>query len=237
MLKLYKKNELLFALVLIFIYVLSFSIADTVSVNIGLPKVFTVFVGLTIALILCIWFRKNNLTDKYGLCMPIRSKLVLGDIIFVLFLLSANFWNGINLRYGYTETVFYVLSMFFVGFLEEVIFRGLLFKALSRENIKSAIVVSSVSFGVGHIVNLLSGADFTSTLLQIFHACIIGYIFTLIFIRTKSLMLCITAHILFNVFDAFAGVQFNFIQVLFFSVALLFAGAIYTGLQWKSMNL
>ena len=236
MLKLYKKNELLFALVSIFVYVSGFSIADTVSVSIGFPKAFTVLLGAIMTVSLYIWFRKNKLTDKYGLCIPVKSKLFFVDVIFVLFLLSANLWNGINPRYGYAETVMYILSMLFVGCLEEVIFRGLLFKALSRESVKTAIIVSSLSFGAGHIVNLFSGADFMLTLMQIFHACIIGYIFTLIFIRTKSLVLCMVAHSLFNSFDAFASVELNFVQILIFSAVLVFASAIYTQLQRKLIN-
>ena len=48
--------------------------------------------------------------------------------------------------------------MLCVGFFEEVIFRGLLFQALAKENIETAVSVSSVTFGLGHILNLLNGS-------------------------------------------------------------------------------
>ena len=51
-----------------------------------------------------------------------------------------------------------MVSMLFVGVLEEVIFRGLLFLAMAKDSMKAAVIVSSVTFGMGHIVNLLSGA-------------------------------------------------------------------------------
>jgi hypothetical protein len=38
--------------------------------------------------------------------------------------------------------------------IEEVIFRGFLFKALQKDKLSVAIIVSSVTFGFGHIVNL-----------------------------------------------------------------------------------
>lgn len=236
MLKIYKKNELLFALVCIATYVLSFSISDAISESIGFSKILTVPIAWFLSFGLYIWFRKNKLADKYGLCVPMKNKLIPLDVLFVLFLLSANFWNGINLRFGIFETVLYIFSMLSVGFLEEVIFRGLLFKALSKDNIKTAIVVSSVTFGVGHIINLLSGADFISTLIQICHACIIGYIFTLIYIRTKSLVFCIIAHSLFNSFDAFSVGSFNGASLLIFTAVLLFVASIYTKVQWKSIK-
>lgn len=39
--------------------------------------------------------------------------------------------------------------MLSVGFLEEVIFRGLPFEVIAKDNIKSAIVISSVTFDIG----------------------------------------------------------------------------------------
>lgn len=38
--------------------------------------------------------------------------------------------------------------MLCVGFLEEVIFRGLLFTAIAKDTIKTAVVLSSVTFGI-----------------------------------------------------------------------------------------
>ena len=61
-----------------------------------------------------------------------------------------------------------------VGFLEEIIFRGFLFKMMKKDNVKSAIIVSSITFGIGYIVNLLNGADFIPSLLQVFYAIAIG---------------------------------------------------------------
>lgn len=61
------------------------------------------------------------------------------------------------------ETALYVLSMLCVGFIEELIFRGFLFKAMAKDGIKSAIIVSSITFGLGHIINLVNGAELLPT--------------------------------------------------------------------------
>ena len=235
MIRLYRKNELTFSLVFIGAYVLTFSVADAVSDSIGIYKVVTAPVGFAFSFILYIWLKKNGLTGKYGLSVPLRGELKYYDFIFILFLLSANLWNGINLNFTRAETAFYVLSMLFVGFIEEVIFRGFLFKALCRDNIKTAIIISSFTFGAGHIVNLLSGADFLLTLIQICHACIIGYIFTLFFIRTESLLLCIVTHSLFNALDAFSAGNLEGVLFLIFTGALLMVAIICTKLQWKDI--
>ena len=85
-----------------------------------------------------------------------------------------------------------------VGFIEEIIFRGFLFKMMEKDNVKTAIIVSSLTFGIGHIVNLLNGADFISTIIQIFYAISIGYLYVIIFYKSKSLIPCIISHSVFN---------------------------------------
>lgn len=88
-----------------------------------------------------------------------------------LFLIvSVNLWNGININNTHIEIIFHILTMLNVGFIEEIIFRGFLFKMIEKDNVKSAIIVSSITFGIGHIVNLLNGADFVPTLIQICYA-------------------------------------------------------------------
>ena len=101
----------------------------------------------------------------------------------------------------------YVMSMFCVGFLEEMIFRGFLYHAMAKDGVKSAIIISSVTFGIGHIVNLIngSGAELLPNLLQIMYAVAIGFAFMMIYYKTKSLMACILTHSLFNGLSAFAN--------------------------------
>ena len=97
-----------------------------------------------------------------------------------------------------------------VGFLEEVIFRGLLFRAMEKDNLKTAIIVSSLTFGIGHIVNLFngSGKDPASNVIQIVFAVLVGFVLVLIFYYGKSLIPCILFHSANNalkVFEADGG--------------------------------
>jgi membrane protease YdiL (CAAX protease family) len=94
--------------------------------------------------------------------------------------------------------------MLCVGVIEEVIFRGFLFRAMSKDNLIAAIIVSSITFGFGHIVNLLSGAEVLSTLLQIAYATAAGFMFTILFYKSGSLLPCIAAHGLVNAASVFA---------------------------------
>ena len=94
--------------------------------------------------------------------MPVSGKREAVFVFHPLVLLaSANLWWGVRMNYSPAETALYVVSMLCVGFLEEVIFRGFLFKALCRTSVKQAVVISSVTFGIGHIVNLLERAGYS----------------------------------------------------------------------------
>lgn len=97
--------------------------------------------------------------------------------------------------------------MFCVGFLEEVIFRGLLFVAIAKDNIKSAVVISSVTFGIGHIINLFngSGMNLVNNLCQIVFAIAVGFLLVTIFYRGGSLLPCIIIHSAINTLSTFAN--------------------------------
>ena len=203
--RLYRKSELYFALVWIGIYVVMFSFADELSANLGVEKSVTAIVGMGLALISYIWISKNDLAEKYGLCsMNGKGKDYL-YFVPLFAILTVNLWWGIHLNFTVLESLLYVVSMLCVGFLEEVIFRGFLFKALCKDGLKQAIVISSLTFGVGHIVNLFNGAEVLPTLLQVCYATAIGFLFTYIFHTSGSLWICILVHGTFNSLSVFAN--------------------------------
>ena len=205
--KLYAKSESWFSVAWIIAYVVLASAGDNISADLGIEKIVTLPILIALSAILYFFVKKNGLTEKYGLC---KSQLPAAKMLFyipLLVLLTANLWYGVAMNQSPLETVLYVLSMFCVGFLEEMIFRGLLFQAMAKNGVKSAIIVSSVTFGIGHIVNLFngSGAELLPNLLQVMYAVAIGFAFVMIYCRTKSLIPCILTHSIFNGLSAFAN--------------------------------
>ena len=205
--KLYAKSEIWFAVAWIIAYVVLASAGDNISADLGIDKIVTLPILIALSAILYFFVKKNGLTEKYGLC---KSKLPAAKMLYyipLLVLLTANLWYGVAMNQSPLETVLYVLSMFCVGFLEEMIFRGLLFQAMAKNGVRAAIIVSSVTFGIGHIVNLFngSGAELLPNLLQVMYAVAVGFAFVMIFCRTKSLVPCIITHGVFNGLSAFAN--------------------------------
>ena len=237
--KLYKKSEIWFALTWIIIYVVLASTGDNISENIGILKIATLPILIILSIILFLFVKNNGLAKKYGLC---KSEIPASKMLFyipLIVIMTTNLWYGVTINFSPLENVLYILSMLCVGFLEEMIFRGFLFNALVRDGVKSAIIISSVSFGIGHIVNLVngSGAELLPTMLQVVYAIAIGFAFVMIYYKTKSLLPCILTHSILNSLSVFANEEVITPQKQIISsilIALIAAGyALYIALAVK----
>ena len=201
--KIYKKNEVTFAIIMIVIYVVGTSIAESVSASIGIEKLIPALFHCVFSIVVLAWIIKNGYAEKYGLVVP-KYKLSKSWFFIPLILVACSgLFFGIKLQYGPIETILYVVSMVCVGFLEEIIFRGFLFVGMAKKNIKSAIIVSSLTFGIGHIVNLFNGQHIVETIVQIVFAVAVGFALVSIFYKGKSLLPCIIFHALNNSLSAF----------------------------------
>ena len=199
--KIFEKHETFFCIVLIVFYILinSYCIQNFGTEDYRSTIINTIF---SIALIILMIILKR--TSYYGLTKIVNLKQYL-YFIPLLLIVSVNLWNGINININNStsEIIFHILTMINVGFIEEIIFRGFLFKMMAKDNIKRAIIVSAITFGIGHIVNLLNGSDFIPTIMQICYAISIGYLFVIIFYKSKSLIPCIITHCLVNSLSIF----------------------------------
>lgn len=195
----FEKHETLFCLLLIALYLVinTFclqSFGDTSWVTFVANSLFSAFLLIVMLLL--------KSTAYYGLTKVKDAKKYFYFLPLVI-PVSVNLWYGFHWNFSVSETVFYILTMVNIGFIEEIIFRGFLFKMMAKTNVKSAIIVSAVTFGFGHIINLLNGADILPTLLQICYATATGYLFVIIFHKSKSLIPCIITHALVNSLSAF----------------------------------
>lgn len=202
--KLYKKDETWFAVIWIIAYVVLVSAGDAVSEKIGLIKSVTLVLCGALSVAAFMFIKKNGLMEYYGLCKGDFDGKKWLYFLPLIAVSSVNLWCGLQMNHSVLESVLYAASMVFVGFFEEVIFRGFLFRGMCRNNMKAAIIVSSLTFGMGHIVNLLNGRDFVPTMLQIIYATAIGFMFTMIFVKSGSIIPCILSHIAVNATSTFS---------------------------------
>ena len=231
--KIFEKHETLFCILLIVVYVVVNSYCIQ---NFGVEDYRSTIINTVYSITLIVLIIKLKGVSYYGLAKVSNLKKYLYFIPLVL-IISVNLWTGINITNTPNEIIFYILTMINVGFIEEIIFRGFLFKMMAKTNVKSAIIVSSITFGIGHIVNLLNGADLIPTLLQICYAISIGYLFVIIFYKSKSLIPCIITHSLVNalsIFNIDNVISLYIVPVFLIIVPLVYA--VYINRTVKELN-
>ncbi len=205
--KLLEKNELLFALAWIGFYCAVESLAYPLSRIIGVESAAAAIINIALTAVILLWLRKQRLFSYYGLCapkVPARGMLWYLPLIVVS---TSNLWRGAVVSMQMLECLCYMVSMLCVGFLEEIIFRGFLFQAIRRDSERQAVLITSLTFGLGHILNLVngSGAATFETVCQIFFAVVMGLMFAAVLSRGGSLWPCICAHSAIDVLSAFAN--------------------------------
>ncbi|QVM85736.1 CPBP family intramembrane glutamic endopeptidase [Novosphingobium decolorationis] len=123
-------------------------------------------------------------------------KVMSVPVLLLLVIASLTVVTGLPDR---TTTSYVLFNTFLVGFSEEVMFRGVLFRAL-LENLRiwPAIIVTSVLFGAVHSLNGFNTGDWSGALLQSVAAAMSGMIFIAIVVRTGSIWPAIIYHWLWD---------------------------------------
>ena len=223
--KLYEKNEVAFALVWIALYVIVMNLAlrfcggfDNLPEKTVSQVLVPVICIVVLALAVTLWIIKNGLADQYGLCSFQGHFKAFLWFVPLAVMSCINLKNGSALSAPVLVSLLMAVNLAVGGYVEEVIFRGFLFRAMAKDNLRTAIIVSAVTFGAGHIVNLANTADTLGVLLQIGYAVVIGFLYTVIVWKGGSLWPCIASHIFVNGTSVFApehGPFHNLVAALF----------------------
>ncbi len=198
--RLLKKNAILHAIAWIGIYIGSVNIFDILSESVGIINLVT-SLGLTgLSILLVLYLKKQNKIDELGLKhvnkLDYKKMLYFIPLIILAFI---QFTGTFNSSLDFYQILLFGLLMVNVGFIEEVIFRGFLYKAIKEKSgFLRAILITGTTFGLGHIVNLMRGMTVENQVEQIVLAIVIGILLSLIVEITQSLIPGIIFHILFN---------------------------------------
>ena len=201
--KLYEKKPVLFAVLFIALYC---AVTIPIRGKYGDGSIQSLL-GLTaVAAVVAVVSSLIPLWKKLGVAAkPQNARLCLYFLPMIL-LSSGNVWDGFALRFSGAGLWYAIGSMALVGFAEEMIFRGFLFRALlKKDGPKVAVIVSAVTFGIGHIVNLLAGMATAENLMMIVFAIAWGFVFTMVYYKSGSLLLCILVHAVVDVLSVIAA--------------------------------
>lgn len=190
------KKVLRRALLWILGYIVLVNIGDEIGRQTGLGNLVTalLLVGFSGVLL-----KTHRLQD---LLLQLPARDVYARVWFFIPLLVLAFiqwFVGLQATLGLSDIFVAALLMTAVGFIEEVLFRGMLFLAIEKNSTtKRAIIISGITFGFGHIVNLLRGYSSTELLSQIAVAIAVGILLALLVAKTRSIIPGAIFHALFN---------------------------------------
>ncbi|MBP5385644.1 MAG: CPBP family intramembrane metalloprotease [Lachnospiraceae bacterium] len=198
-------------------------ILGTIRGNFGDESIYMLIALLVFATGIIAFVKANHLEEKYGLAGWPKDMIRYLFFIPMWILATGNIWDGFALSYHGAALVIATLSMILVGFVEEMIFRGFLFRAmLSKDQATVAVIVSALTFGLGHIVNLFTGQANFETVMQIIFAISWGFILTMVYYKSGSIIPCIIAHSMIDALSLF-GADHEMADWIYIGVTIVIA--------------
>lgn len=237
MLKLYEKKPVLHAIIWILIYIFMTSMGTVLSEMVGVDNLGNGILFLILSIVLFFYIKKNNRISYYGF-QKINQENFKKTYFYIPFLLLIilNGITGFDSELKVIDILNILLFMGCVGFLEELIFRGFLYKAiLAKGNVVKAVLISGVTFGIGHIVNLFNEYTGTEQIMQIIGAVAIGIMLTVIFEVTGNIVPGMIFHFLFNLASSiskYATLKINIICL----VMMVITSVVYTIYLFKFVD-
>lgn len=238
--KLYHSKAVLHSLVWLGFYLVLNTITDNVASAMQLKHEWiSALPNLLLAAVCLTYLMRSGIAREIGLLTkPAESASTMLYYIPLLALPFLNLLYGLNtsLSAGYIAMLLAMYSG--VGFMEEVIFRGLMFRALERKwNRYIVVIFISLTFAVGHIVSMvavgMSGGD---TLLQIVNAFVVGFMFMSVMLASRNLTICIITHILYNFIANISLVGYTHVEIIAITAGITVIYFIYLLFRSETMK-
>ena len=180
--------------------IIIFLASGTVVALMELPAASLYFIAFPLLGVACAsLLAKNGWWRDVGFRPPYERRLLwLFWLPFVPVI--GNLLDGLSVTDPRQIMLFFLMAIL-SGFVEEILFRGLILRALLPTGIWRAALISAALFGGMHILNVLSISSPAYALLQVGYAAAIGFGYAALVIRTGTIWPLILAHFLTN----FAG--------------------------------
>lgn len=224
--KLMVEKPILHAVIWIVIYIAAVNVGDALSGSTGVACL-TGLLLLALSVVLILYLKKNRRIAFYGI-KKITKKDAQRTLFYIPLILLAfiQFSAGLNRTISYTDIAASCLLMIGIGFVEELIFRGFLFQGIYRKSgVNQAILISGITFGIGHIVNLFRGYASVELTEQIVVAIAIGIVLALLVAVTQNIIVGILFHIVFNISGSITNTESD--MQIYLLIAILIVSVLY----------
>jgi membrane protease YdiL (CAAX protease family) len=194
-------NSIWHAMIWIIAYIILVNVGDMISERIGVLNSATSAILIAFSAALLLYVNKHHWIRLYGLRWPKKADFQKTWFYIPLAIIAVlQYSKGINSVLSLRNIAIIVVLMIGVGFIEELVFRGFLYQGiLKKGNLTNAIIISGVTFGLGHIVNLMRGYSLADQGLQIVLAIALGIMLALLVSVTDSIIPGVIFHTLLNI--------------------------------------
>jgi len=227
----YVNKPVLHSLIWLAIYLILNTITDNIAAAYDTDyNMVTAIPNLILALICLIYLKSTGISKEIGLLSKSTEKAsVMLYYIPILALPFLNLFYGINTSLSPIEILFLIAMYSGVGFMEEIIFRGLMFKALTKKwNRFTVVAFISFTFAIGHIVSMIAvGLSGTDTILQIINAFIVGLLFMMVILASGNLAVCVITHILYNFLANISMVGYTHTEIIWITSVITILYSVY----------
>ncbi len=189
------------AMIWIIAYIVLVNLGDMISELIGVTNSATSAILIVFSVALLLYVNKNHWARYYGLQLPKKEDYQKSLFYIPLVIIAVlQYTKGINSALSFRDIMIIVILMMGVGFIEELLFRGFLYQGiLKKGKLINAIIISGLTFGIGHIVNLMRGYSLIDQGSQIVIAIAIGITLALLVSVTESIIPGVVFHTLTNI--------------------------------------
>ncbi len=155
---------------------------------------------------------------------PINSFITLFFSIMFLLLIMVGVFYFLSARHITKDirlVFMIIITTFFVGVSEELIFRGIVLPTLvEKRGTIMAVIISSIIFGFLHSVNILGGMSVNAMLVQLILSTIVGVLFACVALEIQNIIPLMIYHWFW---DAFLMIEqyYDFKEISFMTILSL----------------
>ena len=158
----------------------------------GIFLCFTVYLGYRVLNPITKPVGKNMLYILPALCVAINNMPIIPLVL-----------GQSEITAGYDKILLLLGECLAVGFFEEMAFRSVVMLGImenrrkNKKDIVIAVVISSIVFGLVHLINLFISPS-GMVILQILYSALIGAMCSVVLLLTRNIWVCVALHGLFN---------------------------------------
>lgn len=196
------RHPIVFSLLAIILIIIVIKLLDIGLVYLKLSALATriiieaVFCGYVVLLLTRLaWWREA------GFKQPLTSRKLLAYLPLLFLPIAVPILSGFKVASA-GQTIQFAIFVLMVGFAEEGLLRGFALRAMLPSGLMRAALLSSLFFGIGHLINVWQGASLPATIIQVIYTILLSIGFAGARLFTGTIWPAIVVHALIDFTDA-----------------------------------